>query len=358
MPNHRPTPSRSVPRSATAFTPWADGRASHVRELPETAYWCWLAITAIGILVPAAVVLQKLAITPDVIQKAAQFSPGSVHAVRRFTTSTTPVLAAVRWLMRRIAWVRPGGLGGMHYYVRDAIANSAILAALVAFRGRVTTLLERCIAFARAPGPSRRVRVLASAFLALTVVTWQLRLHWGPWFQGIAGWDFHDSEALLLPSPPDGMQATSLTPAVRSALAASLIARPSDVPPPGGYAIGAAVLLHFADGSVLPANDGIFGLVFPDVPFTAHVWNDETQRTVIRLAQHGVDLHSRDRVFLLPRSLSYPAHADWQHVDYTAARHKTIIGVSWWQLAARMQPGEPPAFAGASLVRLAGRMNP
>lgn len=186
---------------------------------------------------------------------------------------------------------------------------------------------------------NRAARRLILATVIIILITFQLKIAWGFWFDGIPGWSYAELNPQLqttLPAPHSKGQGVNVK--ELSFLKAYVREENAAYLPHGGYLTGDAMFLHFRNGAVLPANDELTGFVFPEYVFPelypGLVYEElEQPRLFWDIVQSSLQRRTAGRRFLLPSSIGYPAHAPYMNIPYeTYPSADTLEKISLWSL--------------------------
>src|SRR5262245_58673293 len=105
-----------------------------------------------------------------------------------------------------------------------------------------------------------------------------------------------------------------------------------------GYATGELMFLHFRDGSMRPANLALSIVSWPRSTFGLDGGQVQNSEAFLDLIRHSFELRRLGKKFLLPISISYPGHLNYQEIDYRDyPPAEDLVGVSFWEATVRVE---------------------
>lgn len=225
------------------------------------------------------------------------------------------------------------------YYTRWLIFNIAALLVLYHNRTNIQHVFRLAIEWLRQPQDHVARRVVFGCVVVM-VLTYATRAHIGFWFPGILGWTFENKGSRIVSSePPLTELDTPLDDDLRAALAAATVPENARFLRQRGYLTGTAFLLHFKDGSILPANYELTDFVFPQYIFGglhARVAHEEEFASVV---QSRLRMRQAGRRFILPLDFAYPNHTPYMPIDYTDyPPAQELLRITLWRMVTFVSP--------------------
>jgi hypothetical protein len=183
-------------------------------------------------------------------------------------------------------------------------------------------------------------RRLIFAFVVMILSTFLTRFHLAFWYPGIGGWDYRSvkSKGLKIENCEDK---PGQPPWLMKSIDTTFIDRiPAGIAYPGN-----AMLFHFGDGAILPANYDLLGVVFPNELLGDGFESGRTSLDkklaagVVRSMKQGLDIRRENYRNLLPMPWAYPAHAVFRDIDYTHyPSSENLQKISFWRLSVCLNP--------------------
>ncbi len=268
-------------------------------------------------------------------------------ALERFV-SEHPALDVARLapLVRALPWEPPRHRASLPYYRSYAAANALILLALLAARRPLRRALAAACEWLHRPS-QRRARRVVGAWCAGIVLCFLTKTPLGFWIPaGIGGWSYAGLRPQLAPAPPPGLRAPP--PELQAALERALVPENARHLPAPGYLAGPALLLHFAQGEVLPASFELTDLAKP-----AYVFGDEggpvrRPQTFAAVVKNALRWRRSGGRFLLPGRLGYPNHRADPWIDYRSyPPPEELRRISFWRITVRIDEARRASVVGA-----------
>jgi hypothetical protein len=236
-------------------------------------------------------------------------------------------------------------LTGIEFYNDHAIRYSSrfsigyevfnLVVLILAFRyaSQIDAWTESYVRFAA--GENRRRRRLIQGLLALLVLIYCGKIHFGFFHHGIAGWVYPDREYIFKEPQLNG--STDFPSDLKSGLL------PENVRyiPRAGYFTRKLMMLEFNDGSRRPTNYGVTSLVFDYILFGNEYEEIEQPQLFWKIYEWGYENHRRGRRFILPISIAYPNHAPYMSINYRDYPDVSQIrAITLWKLEVFADPKE------------------
>ena len=255
-----------------------------------------------------------------------------------------PLLDLRQWpILARLSWHHPSDGGVFRLYLRLAAFNALSLVLVLFGRRQLKKVLQQVVHWLHQPHEAYARRVIFVIAIGL-VATYQTRSSLGFWWPGIGGWTYENWETSLVPDdslaqntqpPPDFLQH-----AVVQENAAYL--------PSGGILEGPAMMLHFADGKVLPGNYGLSGTVYPIYVFGKDYLEVKRASSFFRIVQTSLDMQRRGHAFLLPAAVALSSHLLHMKIDYSSyPPSDQLERISFWRVRARIDNNRRVTVVGA-----------
>jgi len=223
---------------------------------------------------------------------------------------------------------------GVNFYAKWMLFSAASALGLMLFRKSVLILISKGVEWAQQEGYTKGRLVISLSFL-FVVCTYLSKTFWGFWYPGIAGWTYANTKTTIRPLRSDAemAQPLKLDNAIVAALEKCVIQRNAKSLPQDGELSGTAMLLHYKDGTVLPCNEELFGMVF-----VYHVVRQLEEEKTGEILKHSLKARRSGRRFLLPERIAYLPHTAYMPISYHDHPDPDLLtSLTTWKLTLRIR---------------------
>ena len=261
------------------------------------------------------------------------------------------IISSFLGLLNSVLLLNKGSPHG-YYLERQAGYTLTCVILLITFHRYVIFALYKVHDWARKPLHLYPKKCVLFTLLIL-IGTYQSKVFLGFWFAGIAGWDYSNYKLKQRPVPKNFKKLT-----VPKFLQKAVIEQNAQFLHYPGHLPGSAVFLHYSDGQVLPTNNELLGVVFPDYLLKPGFSEDKAmQSSLLSMIQHNLIERKNDKRFLLPLSIAYPPHTPYMFIsykDYPDA--KSLQGVSWWSILVEIKGENTPEVVSGEMLYSVGKI--